>query len=183
MTKEQSNINSIIFEQYKQQGIMLYGERGKFAYDSWNDINKAYFNNKLIPIQITWGITPYSKSKSENINGLILLHNSIYNRKNNTLYGKKYTYDIILHEAIHHYIINNGGYTQNCAVSSNHNNIEWITEIIRIGGLLGYNIKADIIKQKRINGKVSNYVKEGYLTRKEIASFPISIRSTSYYTE
>lgn len=190
MEQEQQVINKYKLELLKEEGFKMFGERGKFAYDSWEQINRLYFDDELTPIPIIWGITNYSKSAGNINNGRMMLHNSIYKPKSEKVwkcdakwFGKKYVYDVILHEAIHHKIRLNGGYKDNFAVSSSHNNPQWIDEIIRIGSLLGYDIKAEIVRQKRINGEVSTYVKEGYLTRKEIAGFPHTVRPEGYYLD
>jgi len=58
---------------------------------------------------------------------------------------------------------------------SAHNKNPWCEEIVRISALLGREINAAPIRQKRINGKVTWFTPPEVMTRTEIAGWPHSV--------
>ncbi|MBF0204082.1 MAG: hypothetical protein HQK67_07140 [Desulfamplus sp.] len=176
-----------IIEQYKEDAV-IYGYKGVFAYDAWLEINELYFFNSLKPIQIIWGITNYSRSLGNINDNRMMLHNSLFHPVSNVVwgtdkevFGKKYTYDVILHEMIHQHDHQFQPQYKKKPFYTSHNNPFWCSEVIRIGELLGYELQAVPAKLKRINGKGQSYTPDGHLTRKQLASFPDCIRPNGYY--
>jgi len=144
----------------------------------------------LKPIQIIWGITNYSHGLGniDYLNNRILLHNSIYAPvsrivwgTSKEIFGKKYTYDVILHEMIHQHAHQFQPQYKEKPFYTSHNNPFWCSEVVRIGELLGYELQAVPAKLKRIHGKGQSYTPDGHLTRKQLASFPDCIRPAGYY--
>ncbi|MBF0378767.1 MAG: hypothetical protein HQK72_14990 [Desulfamplus sp.] len=176
-----------IIEQYKEDAV-IYGYKGVFAYDAWLEINELYFFNSLKPIQIIWGITNYSRSLGNINKNRMMLHDSIYCPvseivwdTDKKMFGKKYTYDVILHEMIHQHAHQFQPQYKEKPFYTSHNNPFWCSEVVRIGELLGYELKAVPQKLRRIEGKVKTFIPDGHLTRKELASFPGCIRPAGYY--
>jgi hypothetical protein len=185
-----------------------YGEIGTFAYRCFDHINKTFFKNALPTPLIVWHITAYGKclgfTRAAYLQPTIVLHPAILGKKsphygNRTtdtpfgipaqLLGYCYAYDVILHETMHVYVC----YVRNYRGHESHNNQYWIDEVNRISKLLGFaNINAGRYKTKRkpVPGKTTKTGKqqtatykaqEGNLTRKEIASFPSSLRDSFFY--
>ncbi len=176
-----------IIEQYKEDAV-IYGEKCVFAYDSWLEINELYFDNALKPIQIIWGITNYSKNLGNINDNRMMLHNSIFHpvseivwNTDKKMFGKKYTYDVILHEMIHQLAHQVKPEYKKKSFYTIHNNPWWCSEVVRIGGLLGYELKVVPQKLKRIDGKVKAFTPDDHLTRQEFSTFPYSIREQGYY--
>ncbi len=176
-----------IIEKYKKDAI-LYGEKCVFAYDCWLQINELYFDNALKPIQIIWGITNYSKNLGNINDNRMMLHNSIYHPVSDIVwgtskqvFGKKYTYDVILHEMIHQLAHQVKPEYKKKSFYTSHNNPFWCSEVVRIGGLLGYELKVVPQKLKRVDGKVKAFTPADHLTRQEFSTFPYSIRPSGYY--
>jgi hypothetical protein len=173
-------------------GKTFFNELGEWSYDKWEELNNLYFDGKLDAGAIIWGLTPHGSylASYSTIDNQITLHTSLVEPKSDSpwnmgsLLGEKFGEDVLLHEMIHQYLRQNG-YTG----KESHNCEEWCGEIIRISKLMGIEIKAKRIKQKRVrevgqktgNGKVQWVVEEGHLNRKEISSFPHSIRPTGFY--
>lgn len=80
--------------------------------------------------------------------------------------------EVVLHEMLHAYLRLGGE-------DSSHNGRPWSREVERITPLyLGVQVRATPQKLKRINGKPTRWTPEGYLTRRELASWPHSVVHT-----
>ena len=165
---------------------------GGWSYDKWEELNNLYFDGKLEAGAIIWGLTPHGHylGAYSTIDNQITLHTSLVEPKSDSpwnmgsLLGEKFAEDVILHEMIHQYLRQIKKYSG----KESHNCEEWCEEIVRIAKLMGMEIKAKRIKQKRIGGKrgegegkVTWFVEDGHLNRKEISSFPHSIRPNGFY--
>ena len=176
-----------IIEQYKEDAV-IYGYKGVLAYDYWQEINELYFDNALKPIQIIWGITGYSHNLGNIDDNRMMLHNSLFHPvseivwgTSKKVFGKKFTYDVILHEMIHQLAHQTKPDYKKKSIYSSHNNPFWCSEVVRIGGLLGYELKVVPQKLKRVDGKVKAFTPDDHLTRQEFSTFPYSIREQGYY--
>lgn len=165
------------FDFYRQAAHAFYGELGTWAYDTWAELNTMYFEGRNLPGPITWELTPYGAA-----NGLywpeqnkIHLHTKFLRTPDEV--PKEQAYYVLLHEMIHQRIqqlygdIRNGG--------TSHNNKHWVAEVNRIAPLMGLDVKATIITQRRVNGiRTRDWViDEGYLSNEQLARFPYSVAS------
>jgi len=166
---------------------------GGWSYDKWEELNNLYFDGKLEAGSIIWGLTPHGHylGAYSPMDNQITLHTSLVEPKSDSpwnmgsLLGEKFAEDVLLHEMIHQYLRQIKNYTG----KESHNCEEWCEGIVRISKLMGIEIKAKPVRQKRIRqpgqktgaGKVQWVVEEGHMNRKEIASFPHSIRPTGFY--
>ncbi len=179
-------------ETLREIGLGFFGDLGAWVYDCWEEHNTTYFEGKLVPGPILWGITPHGRGLGyhQGSRNLIYLHTSLINPssedpwKIGSLLGKRFADDVLLHEMIHQYINQFENYTGRFT----HNCDPWCDQIVRLSKIMGMDIKAKPLKQKRIReegqkgpGKVTWIVEPGHLTRKEISSWPHSIRPASYY--
>jgi hypothetical protein len=57
----------------------------------------------------------------------------------------------------------------------------WVDEVNRIAHLLGLDVHAQVVRQRRVDGKVQWVAEEGCLSRKELSTFPYSVRSKEFY--
>ena len=166
---------------------------GGWSYDKWEELNNLYFDGKLDAGAIIWGLTPHGSylASYSTIDNQITLHTSLVEPKSDSpwnmgsLLGEKFAEDVLLHEMIHQNLRQIKKYRG----KESHNCSEWTEEIVRISKLMGIEIKAKPVKQKRVreigqktgNGKVQWVVEDGHLNRKEISSFPHSIRPNGFY--
>jgi len=171
---------------------MIYPKVGGWAYRTWDELNTKYFgcHNKLGGIQ--WGLTPHgqlgSYSPSSNI---ITLHSSLIEPRDQTVWnglgsflGPLFARDVLLHEMVHQHLhqYHSAEYVEACRKRrSSHNNDLWINEINRIGPMLGLKFHAQVIKQRRVYGKQCYLPRDGYLSQREIASFPHPLRKKNGY--
>lgn len=123
------------------------GERGRFAYQGFDWINAALFNQQLPTPMILWGLTPHSHSLAfTRVGGalsLIVLHPSLLGGTeklspwgmNPDWLGPAFALDALIHESIHlsvHYRF--GGHSG----QTSHNSPEWIDEVNRVSPILGF---------------------------------------------
>jgi hypothetical protein len=66
-------------------------------------------------------------------------------------------------------------------MQDSHNNHRFVQEVNRIAELLGLDVKARVIKQKKGREKVTRLSQQRYLTLKELYHFPYSSRPGAYY--
>jgi hypothetical protein len=176
------------YSELRNAAISFFGDLGAWAYDEWTNLNDRYFGSQNKPGPMLWGLTPHGRSLgsfSANRNA-ITLHKSLVEPSTDAPWaisylGKKYASDVILHEMIHQHIhqmsLPTKGY-------SSHDNKSWCDQLNRLAPMLGFKNmpRAEVIKQKRVGGKVQWYVPPGCMTRKELASFPHSQRSSEYFS-
>ncbi|MCC6335542.1 MAG: hypothetical protein IT380_16315 [Myxococcales bacterium] len=91
--------------------------------------------------------------------------------------------DVLLHEMMHQSIdqhaderdVDTGG-------TSSHNCAAWVAEVNRLSPLLGLKRKTEVIRQRRVNGRVTWAAREeGSLTMRELATWPYCLRPDGYY--
>ena len=157
--------------------------------------NDKYFNGAIPDYKLTIGVTPYS-----NRIGLcypeqkhILVSVELINNGSD----KKIIDDLLLHEMIHAHIHCNSALINRYDIpmtnKSSHNNYAWVDEMIRLSKLMDNlkKFKVEPVKKKRTsyidsNGKKQytnskTFVRDGFLNRKEISSFPHTLRPNGYY--
>ncbi len=175
------------FDVFKNEGMELFGEVGAWAFAEWKTLNTTYFGGKNKAGRIIWG----SNLKDNSLGYYFVAENLIYLHKNlmrpfypsnNMKWGilhlnKKLASDVLLHEMIHQMIHQTGGWEG----EDSHNNNRFVQEVNRIAKLLGLDVKAEVIKQKKGQEKVSWPNELGYLTLKELSHFPYSSRPYEYY--
>jgi hypothetical protein len=60
---------------------------------------------------------------------------------------------------------------------SSHNGAPWCAELERLSlVVLGFPVKAEPVKPRRVDGKVTRRARDGYLTRDQLAHWPHSLR-------
>jgi len=182
------------FENYKEASTLFFGELGSWVYDTWDSHNEKYFNSELLPGVIVFGLTPHGHAlgRYHGSMNMITLHKSLVEPKSDAPWlianlSKIYASDVLLHEMIHQAIYHKHGHDGH-GISS-HNNIYWVSEILRISQLLGLSgVKVEVVKQKRVKeagatgeGKVTWFVPDGHLTRKQMSTWPHTIRPDGFY--
>ena len=167
---------------------ICWGEFGSWTVEEWQRLNTAYFDDALKPGGIVWGLTPHGKSRGSYAPwaNVITLHKSIIEPHSPAPWkieayklNKKFASDVLLHEMIHQKIHQAKLHVSDKETS--HNNEHWAAEIVRISKLLGIEIKAQKVKQRRFDGKVCWRPRKGYMSRIEMATWPHSIRPPEYY--
>lgn len=176
-----------MFAELRNTGTELFGAVGAWVFDEWKDLNKTFFSGKNKSGPIIWGTSLQDESLgyyfvSEN---LIYLHKNLMRPvypSNDLKWGidhlnKTLTRDVLLHEMIHQAIHQTGGWEG----QDSHNNHRFVQEVNRIAELLGLDVKARVIKQKKGREKVTRLSQQRYLTLKELYHFPYSSRPGAYY--
>lgn len=176
-----------------------HGEPGRWAYDTFEEINRAYFDNTLPWPLIQWAITPHGGclGLTRRIGArppVITLHPSLLGVSEKRrpwgidakYLGYKYAWDVLLHESIHisvRYLL--GG----ADGPTSHNNPQWVAEVNRIAPLIGLEPRAGSSKSRRviIEGqttktgrpatRVVRAVEGDCYPFKAVATFPYGIRA------
>ena len=176
-----------MWAELKRQGVKRFGEAGAWAYDEWKKLNDIFFYGENNPGPIIWGSTPQGKS----LGYYYVSKNLIYLHKNlmRPVYpapafnwgirhlNKRVASDVLLHEMIHQRVNQTGGWVG----ETSHNNKRFVEEVNRIAGVLGIDIKAEVIEKITTRDNPIWQSESGCLTLKELSDFPYSSRSYSYY--
>ena len=176
-----------MFAELRNAGTKLFGAVGTWVFDEWKALNRTYFSGKNQSGPIIWG----SSLKDESLGFYAAKENLIYLHKNlrrpvypsNDLkwgidhLNKKLTSDVLLHEMIHQTIHQTGGWEG----EDSHNNHRFVQEVNRIAKLLGLDVKARVISQKKSREKVTRLSQLRNLTLKELYHFPYFSRPSTYY--
>jgi hypothetical protein len=169
-----------------------------WAYDTWRALNNKYFIRGLKVGPIAWGLTDFGHSLGHytpQVNK-ITLHSSLLEPSSGAwgyggLLGERMAEDVLLHEMLHQSIQQKLGFIRD-KKGQCHNFQPWCDEINRLNPIIGLEGKATIIKQRRVRepgqatgkGRVvwapSN---DGTLTRKQLSTWPYSLRPAGYYEE
>jgi hypothetical protein len=172
----------MIFQELRNAASVFFGDLGAWSYDTWSELNEAYFEGRNIPGPIIWGLTPhgfalglYSPGKNQ-----ITLHQSLTKETEScpwgiTCLGKEFARHVLLHEMMHQRIDMLYGKIRNGEKGPSHNCQHWADEINRIAPLLGlHHVKAQVVKQRRVNkGENGKFTPDpGFITRREMGSFP-----------
>jgi len=181
----------------RQAASVTYaGDLGTWLYDTWASHNQAYFDGRLRPCGIVWGITPHGHALGHYqfaLNVITLHTNLIMEQESINPWGiggklgERFASDVLLHEMIHQ--ANQQDYPDGMARVhddhnlTSHNNEFWVSEVNRIAPLLGLHIKASLIKRKRIDGKQKWLPDENCISRDELSRFPYPLKPDVYYAE
>lgn len=166
---------------------ILWPEWGAWAYDTWQQHNEQYFAGELLPCGILFGLTPHGHALAffSHATRTITLHSSLLEPKSpspwelGSVLGERYAADGLLHEMTHQGIHQRGGRKGGY---SSHDCQEWVGEVVRISRLMGlHDVRAEVIRQRRVKGKVTWVVEPGCLTREQLATWPHSVRPEGYY--
>jgi hypothetical protein len=174
----------------RRAGAAFFGELGAWVFDTFDELNVLCFDGCLQPRPILWGLTPHGRSLGfyNPRDGHITLHTSLIQPRGDawrirSLLGQRYARDVLVHEMVH---ASQAELLGHKAFGGNetHNCVSWCSEIERITPLLDMPpILAKPVRQKRISGSVRWYSEPDYLSRKDIASWPHSIRPRGYYED
>jgi len=181
--------NKRAFATLRTAAGIMWEEFGLWAYDTWAAHNAAYFRDELRPAGVIWSLTPHGHALGYcemRRDGAITLHKSLIESDGNPWHmgawlGAALAADVLLHEMIHQAIFQRLGH--NGEGISSHNNEHWVSEINRIAPLLGLPANAAVIRQKRVDGKVTWYTPDGHMTRAQLATWPHSARPDGYYPD
>lgn len=167
---------------------------GAWSYDTWQAHNEAYFEGRLEVGGILWGLTPHGHALGHH-NGLynvITLHESLLRPSSSNPWnmgdqlGLSLASDVLLHEMIHQAIeqqYGSSGRELSPGRNSSHNNPYWVAEVNRLAPLFGLPATAQVVKQRRIEGKVKWAEQDGYMSRSELSTWPYSVRPQGYYSQ
>jgi len=175
-----------------------YRGRGVFAYQAFEYINAAFFDDRLPCPLLVWQITAHGKCLGFTLprpdrQPVIALHPSLLGgrEKENpwnidpALLGLCYAYEVLLHECIHvsvEYLL--GG----AQGPTSHNCPQWIAEVNRLAPMIGLaGVRAEQSKTKRVpiageltkRGKQPTKVmrvSEGNVPFASVTTFPYGLR-------
>lgn len=152
---------------------ILWPSYGAWAYEEWRRLNLLCFGGELSPVGVLWGLTPHGRSQGHYRaeDQTITLHLSLI--ENGSLLDKHHASDVLLHEMVHQRI---SELDMPSTGTSAHNCQAWVSEVNRISPLLGLEVRAAVVRQKRIDGKVRWSPEVGFLSQKELAEWPHSVR-------
>jgi hypothetical protein len=175
------------YSDLKRAAATFFSELGEWSYDEWKRMNSEFFGNANEPGAILWGLTPYGCGLAyySFMHNSITMHTSLVYPSTDAPWsienlGKKYASDVLLHEMMHQYI-----HQMSLPVTSDsHNDPSWCAEVNRIGALLGFKnmLRAEVVKQRRVEGKRKWLPKPGCMARKDFAEFPHSQRPDGFYS-
>jgi len=181
-----------------------WGERGKWIYRAFRAVNADYFGGRLPVPLIQWALTPHGsclgRTQTEVLNGrpIVTLHPAIWGsgklrtRELSSAWNgvpacRLYTLDVLIHELVHVHInaVGGEGYAEarKGRRITSHDNVWWPGEVERISPLLGLGeVVASQTKRARREGRMMRVpAKEGAIAMTQLASWPCSLRSKSYY--
>lgn len=165
---------------------IMWPRFGEWAYETWLSHNYAYFDGELETCGIIWGLTPHGKCMGR-FSGVITLHSSLIESHGNpwgarAWLGEQWASDVLLHEMVHQAIHQRtGGNGAVLKSDSSHSNPHWAAEVDRISPLIGLDVRAMAIRQRRINRTLTRTPDAGYMTLKQLSEWPHSVRPQGYY--
>jgi hypothetical protein len=166
---------------FRQAQELLWGKAGVWAYDIFEELNEEYFADEVPMRGIAWGLTPHGGHLGHcQQSGRITLHPALLDPRSDAwrlerYLGEGYARDVLLHEMIHALLFER-------VVKHDHNTQPWCDEVMRLAPLLGLGqILAAPVLPRQVEGKVCRLQFDGHLSRREMASFPHSLRPKSWY--
>ena len=171
--------------------IALWDDAGRWTADTFERLNADYFGGEVPYRGIVWGLTPHGGCLGHcSCSGRITLHPALLNPRDARhvwnvpveILGEAYAEDCLTHEMIHALFRSRGIASRGSR--GEHNTPRWCVEIIRLSPLLGLSeIKAQpITPRKDASGKsVCGKAKNGYLTQRELGSWPHAVRESDFY--
>jgi hypothetical protein len=180
----QGDAVSMRYEDLLATAEIRWPEHGRWLYETWRAHNEKYFGGRLEPIGLILAPTPYGGSYGlyRLDDKTITIHPSTLDPRSTDPWGmgaklgKSYASDVILHEQVHQLLHQDG-------LVSRHNSDPWCTEIVRISAIMGIEIKAARVRQRRVvkGGNPRWAPLPGHMTRRQLSSWPHSIRPAGYY--
>jgi hypothetical protein len=191
--------NNVLQDATRLIAETYHGACGTWAYDTFDEINRSYFQNALPWPLITWALTAHGHClglTQSDLVPVITLHPSLLGgteQKNPWgvpagWLGYRYARDVLLHECIHvsvAYLL--GGRMG----PTSHNCSNWIAEVNRLAPLLKLPVTAARSKSVRVrDGNGMSHVKRQSASTvpfKAITTFPYGVRrelgtARAYYT-
>jgi hypothetical protein len=137
-------------------------------YEAFDRLNKLSFDAELPTLPIERGLMQYGKCLGQTSCHLVPPRIAIGTYRPNR--DPQFHDDVLVHEMLHGWLAMNGQNPQ-------HNFWPWCQEIERITPLLGLRpIKAGPVNPRKVDGISVRMSKAGFLTRKQIAGWPHSLR-------
>ena len=172
--------------EYRQAQQILWGEAGTWAHDTLTELNADFFTNEIPHRGIAWGLTPHgSRLGHTDHNGRITLHPALLDPHSDAwriekYLGEGYARDVLLHEMIH--ALFRARDLPSPGPQGEHNTEAWCREVVRLAPLLGLRpVQAAPVQPRRQDGHVVRQHLPGHLTRRQIATFPHSLRPKAWY--
>ncbi len=168
-----------------------FGNRGLFAYQAFDWINRELFASELPTPLILWSLTPHGGClglTAVSSSPVITLHPSLLGgteRANPwgfepTTLGWALAFDVLIHECIHVSVMSRLAYRRKKSETS-HNNPAWLAEVARIAPKIGLpGLVADRSRTKRVRdaegGSRVVRVCESNVPYRALATFPHAVR-------
>lgn len=176
------------FEILRKAAVVSDWGHGAWAYDTWAELNHRLFDGRLKVGGVFWGLTIHGRYLGyyePHRNG-ITLHPSLVKPSANPwgmrkLLGEKFATDVLIHEMMHQYNFQIDG---TCRVNGeSHNQPLWCDLINVMVPKLGLktDMKAAVVKQRRVGGKVTWIPRPGFMSRIQLATFPDPFRPAGFY--
>lgn len=173
------------FQILKSSGKIMWGEWGAWMYDTWAEHNEKFFSGELKLGGIVWGLVPHGFGLGcYNIFcNVIVLHTAIAEKGNwriwNICSDILFASDILLHEMMHQHIHQTG--IEGKTIST-HDSEGWVAEINRIAPILRFDMKAELVKRRRVKGGGLTWEpRDGYPSIDDMSHFPHLWRSVDFY--
>ena len=163
-------------EDYLHAATVLWGDAGARVVNTFARLNAEHFDSELPPLPMVIGITAYGRClgitrySSHATGGLprITIASNLFSS------GVNRVADTVLHEMVHAHLMLAGRDTT-------HNGRPWCEELERLSpAVLGRTVCAKPVTPRRIDGKVRRAALGGHLTRKQLASWPHSLRGDDF---
>lgn len=161
-----------------EQELAALRQVHKYLYPDWPDpyeafdrLNQLCFGGKLPTLPIERGLMPYGHCLGQTACHLMPPRIAIGTYQ--AVRDPGFHDDVLLHEMVHAWLAINDR-------NPKHNFRPWCEEIERITLLLGLPaIQAAPVNPTRIDGRPVRVSRSGFLTRRQIAGWPHSIRATA----
>lgn len=162
----------------------------KWAYEKWEQFNRQYFEFSLRPGPIEWGVPPEGHKLGffDSTRNLILLSVNLVNSKDQewqsgSLYGERFTADVLLHEMIHQ-SIHQKHFMEEGFEALEHDQSHWSDEVSRVHKILtGEELHEPFQEQASGPQYLAVAAKNQNPPRSLIARWPYSIRPGGYYEQ
>jgi hypothetical protein len=164
------------YDDYRQAASVLWGAASRFAIDEQRRLNWRYFGGALAPLPVVIGLTAYGRclgmTRAKEGHQWAASVPRITLASNLFADGTTAVRDTLLHEMVHAKLMLAG-------LDHAHNGWPWCEEIMRLSPLhLGRSVAAAPVHPRPINGKNVRLAREGYLARKDLATWPDSLRTS-----
>lgn len=165
---------------------MLSPLEGEWCGRTWGAFNKRFFDGKLGPIIIQWGLSGYKSPlgffQRKNKEKRIVLNVNLIRKPSLTRWGLGYELGVreahvtLLHEMMHQAV---SELYETQGKNDSHNTPAWVAEINRILDLPEFRgktekrLRARVLEEIHTEGKKTKFEKaEGFLSIESMASFP-----------